>query len=195
MLLICAALAVAHVFVHLATVPVLTALAPFSPPAYALVAGIHSITPYLARRLTGVSGSALTTSALAAMIIVPTTSSGVITAVPVLLAGLLIDLVLWRARPGRGYERRSFVAAVVVGTALFAVSVAVFAPEHRVPIVLLATLAGRIGGEVIAVLLARILSDGLRSAGVGRGLGRPDRSAPDEPARDRPSSDQSNPTS
>lgn len=178
-LLICGALAAVHLLLHFATLPALTALAPVSPPIYALIAGVHSLMPFLARRLTGVPGSAVLTSAIAALFVVVTNGAGLIAAVPVVLAGAVIDLVVWRSTgSGRRSQMRYLLAAVAAGAALFAVSLAVFSPEHLTPAVLLATLAARVLGEVIAALLSGLLASALTRAGVGRGIRSGDQSKP-----------------
>lgn len=178
-LLIYGALAAVHLLLHFVTLPALTALAPISPPIYGLVAGVHSLMPFLARRLTGVPGSAVLTSAIAALFVVVTNGAGLIAAVPVVLAGAVIDLVVWRSSDsGRRSQIRYLLAAVVAGAALFAVSLAVFSPEHLTPGVLFATLAARVLGEVIAALLSGLLASALMRAGVGRSIRSGDQSKP-----------------
>lgn len=178
MLLTCAALAVVHVLLHLGTLPLLTALAPLAPPAYALVAGIHSVMPFLARRITGTPGSAIVTSAIAGLIVIATSPSGVIAAIPVLLAGCVIDLMLWRTGPSGARERRYLAAAVVTGVALFSVSLAVFSPAHLTPVLIAGTLIGRVAGEMIAVLVSRLLALALARAGVSGGPRATDHNRP-----------------
>jgi hypothetical protein len=178
-LLICGALAAVHLLLHFATVPALTALAPVSPPIYGLIAGVHSLMPFLARRLTGVPGTAVLTSAIAGLFIVVTNGVGLIAAVPVVLAGAVIDLVVWRSSGfGRRSQIRYLLAAVVAGILLFAVSLAVFSPEHLTPVLLLATLGTRVLGEVIAAVLSGLLASALMRAGVGRGIRSGDQSKP-----------------
>lgn len=168
-----------HLLLHFATVPALTALAPVSPPIYGLIAGVHSLMPFLARRLTGVPGTAALTSATAALFVVVTNGSGLIAAVPVVLAGAVIDLVVWRSSgSGRLSQIRYLLAAVAAGVALFAVSLAVFSPEHLTPGLLLATLGTRVLGEVIAAVLSGLLASALMRAGVGRGIRSGDQSKP-----------------
>ncbi|MFS0853395.1 hypothetical protein [Microbacterium sp. 179-I 3D4 NHS] len=170
-LLICAALAAVHLLAHLATVPLLTLLAPLSPPLYGLVAGVHSILPFLARRLTGVPGTALVTASIASVFVAATNAAGAIVVVPLVLAGALIDLVVWRADgSSRRVELRYAAAAVVSGAALFAISLSVFSPEHLTPLLVIGTLAGRIAGELVAAGLSRLLAAALARAGVGRSL-------------------------
>jgi hypothetical protein len=177
-LLTCAALAVAHLLLHLSTVPLLTTLAPLAPPAYALVAGAHSVMPFLARRVTGVAGSAIVTSGIAALLVIPSSSSGFIAAIPVLLAGVTIDLMLWRPASTKHREVRYLVAAAVTAIVLWAVSLAVFSPAHLTPMIIIGTLAGRLGGELLAVVLSRILASALSRAGIGGRRHPSDQSSP-----------------
>lgn len=177
-LLTCAALAVAHLLLHLCTVPVLTTLAPLAPPAYALVAGVHSVMPFLARRVTGVAGSAIVTSGIAALLVIPSSSSGFIAAIPVLLAGVMIDLALWRSTRGAEREAHYLAAGAVTAVVLWAVSLAVFSPEHLTPAIVVGTLVGRLGGELLAVVSSRALASALQRAGIGRGLRASDQSSP-----------------
>lgn len=171
MLLICGALAAVHLLLHLATAPALTALAPLAPPVYAVVAGVHSVVPFLARRVTDAPGTAVLTGGLAAVFVSVTNGSGVIAVVPLLLAGAVIDLVVWRsAGTGRRAEARYLLAAVCAGGALFAVSLAVFSPAHLTPPILLGAFAGRVVGELLACLLSAAVATALRRAGVGRAL-------------------------
>lgn len=178
MLLTCAALAVVHVLLHLSTLPLLTALAAVAPPAYAVVAGVHSLMPFLARRITGTPGSAIVTSGIAALLVSATSSSGIIAAIPVLLAGCVIDLTLWRTRPSGAAESRYLTAAAVTAVVLFAVSLAVFSPAHLTPSIVIGTLIGRLCGEAIAVVLSRLLAVALLRAGVGGGPRTTDHNRP-----------------
>ncbi len=173
-LLVCGALAVVHVLLHLATMPLLMFLAPVSPPLYALAAGIHALMPFLARRLTRVSGSASLTAAIAGVIIAGTNSLGIIVLIPLLLTGLTIDLLMWRAdhadRSRKAIELRYYLSAVVLGPVLFAVSLSVFSPEHLTPLLLGTTLLTRVLGELIAAALSGVLARALWRAGVGKAM-------------------------
>lgn len=176
-LLVCGALGAVHLLLHLATVPLLTALAPLSPPLYGLLAGVHSVMPFLARRLTGVPGTAVLTSAIAALFVIMSNGSGLIGGIPVVLAGAVIDLVVWRSN-GRRAEKRYLLAAAVVGTVLFALSLSVFSPAHLTPLLIAGTWVGRVVGEIAAMLLAKAAASALRRAGVGRALHAGDQSRP-----------------
>jgi hypothetical protein len=170
-LLVCGALASIHVLVHLATVAMLTVLAPTSPPLYGLVACVHGVMPFLARRLTRAPGSATITAGIAGVMVAASSPSGIILLVPLLLTGVVIDAVVWRVDhggiDGRRVEVRFYVAGIVLGAVLFAVSLSVFSPEHLTPVLVLGTMAARIAGEVIAVAVTGVLARALRRAGVG----------------------------
>lgn len=143
-LLTCAAIAIVHILIRLATVPLFTVLAPLSPPLYGFVIGLHSLMPFLARRLTRTPGTATLTAGVAGLFTLATSPLGIIVAVPVLLAGVVIDIVVGRVdRDGRQdarVEARYLIAAVVTGCVLFAVALSVFSPEHLTPTILLLTL-------------------------------------------------------
>lgn len=178
-LLICAALAAVHALLHLATVPLLTALAPLSPPLYGLLAGVHSLVPFLARRVTATLGTATITAGIASVFVSATSPSGLLVAIPLMIAGVTIDAVVGRsdrAGPSRRSEIRYMLAAVVAGTLLFAVSLSVFSPEHLTPLLITSTLATRLVGELTAATVSMLLARALRRAGIG-GLRRP----PDAP--------------
>lgn len=173
-LLVCGALASVHLLLHLATVALLTVLAPTSPPLYGLAAGIHGLMPFLARRLTRSPGSATITAAISGVMVAASSPSGVIVLIPLLITGITIDVVVGRtdvrgARRGRS-EVRYFVAALALGTTLFLVSLSVFSPEHLTPVLILATLGARIAGEIIVAALSGALARALGRAGVGNGL-------------------------
>ncbi|MFJ4254079.1 hypothetical protein [Microbacterium sp. NPDC090003] len=178
-LLICGALAAVHLLIHFATAPLLTALAPLAPPLYALVAGVHSLLPFLARRVTDVPGTAVLTSAIAAVFIAVANTAGVIVIVPLVLAGAIIDLVVWRTRGTAAPARRRYLlAAACAGTVLFGVSVVVFSPEHLSLGILLGSFLGRIAGEVLASEISGALASALHRAGVGRGSAETPHSSP-----------------
>lgn len=168
-LLICAALAAIHLLLHTMTVPALTALAPLSPPAYGLVAGVHSFSPFLARRITDTPGTASLTSAFAALFVAVTTPAGVVAVIPLLIAGGTVDCCV---RGGRGtskiVERRYVFAALLAAVLLFAVGLIVFSPEHLTPHIMIGALLGRVAGELLVVFGTRVLARALNRAGVGR---------------------------
>lgn len=178
-LLVCAALAGAHTVIHLAILPMLSALAPLSPPLYALVAAFHSLMPFLGRRLTGVRGAATLTSGIAAVFVAATSGLGVIAMIPLLISGIIIDAVVGASgAAGPRAERRFAIAAVTVAAVLWAVSLTVFSPEHLTAAILAGTLVARVVGELVVVVLSRGLASALNRAGVGLTLRRP---APGQP--------------
>lgn len=173
-LLVCGALASVHVLLHLGTVGVLTFLAPVSPPLYGLVAGLHAVMPFLARRLTRLPGSATVTAVLAGVIVALSSSSGLLVLVPLVLTGVVIDAVVWTSDrenvPGWRAETRYFLAGALSGSVLFLVSLAVFSAEHLTLVLEIATLVTRILGEVGAAAISGLLARALRRAGVGRSV-------------------------
>lgn len=177
-LLACAALAGIHTLIHLAVLPLLSVLAPAAPPLYALLASVHSLMPFLARRLTGARGSATLTSGIAAVFVVATSSLGVLAIVPLLLTGAVIDLTLWsRDSAGGRSEVHYIIAGAAVGVTLWAVSLLVFSPEHLTPAIIVGTALARLVGELAIVWCSRVLAAALGRAGVGRTLRHPHASA------------------
>jgi hypothetical protein len=168
-LLTCAALAGVHAVIHLVTLPLLSVLAPTAPPVYAVVASLHSLMPFLARRLTRVAGTAVITSGIAAVFVAVTSSLGVIALVPLVLTGVVIDAVVGNSDTDRlRHEARFVVAGVAAGVALWAVSLTVFSPDHLTAAMVAVTLAARVAGELAVVALSRAIAAALARAGVGR---------------------------
>ncbi|HWI30586.1 MAG TPA: hypothetical protein VNT50_03785 [Microbacterium sp.] len=172
-ILICAAFGALQSLLFAAVAPVTIALAPVAPPAYAVIAGVHSLLPFLARLVTGVTGAATITGLITGILAAAITPLGALVIVPLALAGAAFDAALpWRGpwrRPrsispiGWGRLTLGGVAAAVV---LFAVSLPVFSSEHLSPPVLVATLAGRLAGELAAVALAAVTARRLTRAGL-----------------------------
>lgn len=163
-LLICAALAAVQALVSLAVSPVTPAIAAAAPPVYALVAAVHSIMPFLARMLTRAPWTATITAGVAGVLVWPFSAIGPLVVVALLAGAAAFDLALLGAGVPR--RQRLVLAAVLAGVALFLISLPVFSPDHLTPIVLTATLAGRIAGELIALLAAGILASALGRAGM-----------------------------
>jgi hypothetical protein len=168
-ILICAAFAALQTLIFFAVVPVTTALAVAAPPAYAVVAGIHSLLPFTARLVTGVPGTATITALITGVLTAAFSPIGLLAAVPMLTAGIVFDVALLRRR-GHGPIPlwRVMVGAVAAGIALFFVSLPVFSSEHLAPPILAATLAGRILGETAAALVAFALTRALARGGLVR---------------------------
>ena len=188
-LLICGTLASVHALLHFATVAWLTLLAPASPPLYALVASVHGLMPFLARRITRVPGSATITAGIAGVIVSATSPSGLVLLVPLLATGITIDLVVGRSdrhsSSARRSETRFVLAAAVLGVILFALSLSVFSPEHVTPMLLVGTLITRIVGEVVVAVASGYLARALHRAGVGRSsqVGSHSRPSGDAPSK------------
>ncbi|MFJ6549330.1 ECF transporter S component [Microbacterium sp. NPDC091676] len=167
-LLVSAALGAVQALVFLAVVPVTSVLAAASPPAYALVAAVHTALPFLARVVTRVPGMATLAAFVSGVLTVAVSPIGLLGVVPLVLGGVVLDLVLPLRRVAEVRPGRVLLAGGVTGVVLFVVALPVFSPEHLVPPVLIGTLLGRVAGEVAvagAVLAVRRL---LRRAGVAR---------------------------
>lgn len=147
-LLVSAALGAIQALVFLAIVPVTGVLAAASPPAYALVAAVHTLLPLLARVVTRTPGTATLTAFVAGVLTVAVSPIGLLGMIPLLLGGLVLDLVLPLRRDVRVTAGRLLLAGAVTGVTLFLVALPVFSPEHLVPTVLVATLIARVAGEV-----------------------------------------------
>jgi hypothetical protein len=171
-LLICGGFAAIQVLAFLVVVPFTTAAAVAAPPLYAVVAGVHSLMPFLARLVTGMQGTALITATVTALIVSAVTALGPLIILPMAVAGALFDVVLWRAgRDGR-LPRAGWTigAAAAAGVGLFLVSLPVFSAEHLTAWTLVLTLAGRLAGEIGAALFAWAIARRLALTGVTRGF-------------------------
>lgn len=167
-LLLAGAFAALQALLFLAVVPLTTMLAATAPPAYALVAGIHSLLPFLARLVTAVPGAAIVTAAITGLLTAALSPIGLLTAVPMVTAAVVFDGVMpWRTRR-RAPWWRVLLAAAAAGVALFVVSLPVFSSEHLTAPILIATLAGRIVGEAAAGAAALAFTAMLSRAGVVR---------------------------
>jgi hypothetical protein len=167
-LLISGAFAAIQSVLFALVVPVTAVLAPSAPPLYALVAAIYSLLPFLARVVTGLPGTATITAGLAGLLSSAVSPIGVLSAVPMLVAGAVFDAVLLRARSPLPWWRL-VLGAAAAGIALFFVSLPVFSAEHLTPVLLTATLLSRVIGEVAVALLARAVAGLLVRAGVRTG--------------------------
>lgn len=163
-LLVCGALAATQAMVSLATTPFTPAIAAAAPPVYAFVAGVHSVMPFLARRLTGVPWTATVTAGVTGLLMWPFTAVGPLILVAFLAGAASFDLVLVRA--GASSRRRYLAAVAAASVALFIVSLPVFSPAHLVPLVLIGALAGRFLGEGVAAGIAILLQRGLFRTGL-----------------------------
>jgi hypothetical protein len=164
MLMVCAALAAVQAVISLAVSPMTPAIATTAPPVYAVVAGVHSIMPFLARSLTGRPWTATITAAITGVLVWPFSVIGPLFLVVSMTAGAAYDLVLLRSGvPG---WKRLMSAPALSGAVLFLVSLPAFSPEHLTPGTLITTLVGRIVGQLIAVAVARAIAAGLVKSGV-----------------------------
>nr|WP_201470352.1 ECF transporter S component [Microbacterium hydrocarbonoxydans] len=146
-LLISAAFAAVQALIFVMVVPITSLLAVSSPPAYALVAAVHTAMPLLARVVTRVPGMATFTAAVTGLLTSVVSPIGPIAVVPMVCAALALDLVLPLHRGRTPSAGRIVLAAAVAGVVLFLVALPVFSPEHLTPPVLMATLGARLAGE------------------------------------------------
>lgn len=147
-LLVSAAFGAVQSLIFVMIVPITSVLAVSSPPAYALVAAVHTAMPLLARVVTRTPGMATFAAFVTGVLTAAISPIGPLAIVPMLCAAVTLDLVLpWR-RGTRASAPRILVAAGAAAVVLFFVALPVFSPEHLVAPVLIATLAARIGGEL-----------------------------------------------
>lgn len=163
-LLVCAALAAVQAVLSATVSAVTPAVAAVLPPAYALIAAVHSVMPFLARLLTGASWSATITAGIAGVLMWPVSAVGPLVLVVFLSGAVAFDEVL-RGRPGPTV-RRMLTAAAASAVVLFVVSLPVFSPGHLTPGMLAATLGARLAAQAAAALGARGLAAALRRVGV-----------------------------
>lgn len=158
--------------------PFTSVLAAAAPPLYALLAGIHSVLPFLARRLLGARWAATSVGAFVGILSVGSTPLGLLIVVPLVVSGAAFDAsLLVLERRGRGSERSFAVAALASAVALFLVSLPVMSPEHLGAVVLTLTLAGRAAGQLAAWALSAVVAGRVRRAGILRAPGSPSRPA------------------
>jgi hypothetical protein len=176
-------------------VPFTGALAAILPPAYAVLAGVHSILLFAARLYTGQSGAATITAMITGLLIAAASPIGLLVIVPLAVAGASFDVAL-SALGLVATRKRSIspvVSALIAGAvsalALFAVSLPVFSAEHLAAGMLMLTLIGRVIGQIAAAYAAVVLLRMLARAGVrgrprsenGRGVGAPNAVSPGRP--------------
>ena len=163
--LLCAALGAIQAMTIVAMTPANSAAASLAPPLDALLSTLSLVFINLSVRLLDAPVAALLTAALTSLIVVPFSSLGFLIAVPLLLQGGTIALVLWlvRRRSGGTY----LLAGGVAGIVGFFVALPVFSTDHLVPVVLVSTFAARIVAGVGSALIAGVLAQALRSAGIG----------------------------
>lgn len=149
-LLIAVAFGAVQALLFAMVVPLTTVLAVSSPPAYALVAAVHTAMPLLARVVTRTPGMATLAAFVTGVLISAIAPIGLLALVPMLCAAVTLDLVLPLRRGTTPRSARILLAAAAAaaGVVLFLVALPVFSPDHLVPGVLLATLAARVVGEL-----------------------------------------------
>jgi hypothetical protein len=147
--------------------PVTSLLAALFPPAYALVAGVHSVLPFLARRLVGAPWVTTVTFALVGVVSIGFTPLGVLIVIPLVLTGAAFDLsLLVLGRGGRRAAWHYYVAAVVTAVVLFLVSLPVMSPRDLAPAIVLLTLCGRLLGQLGAAALSGLIARAVVRAGI-----------------------------
>lgn len=147
-LLVTASFSAVQALIFVLIVPVTSLLAVSSPPAYALVAGLHTAMPLFARVVTRTPGMATFAAFVTGLLTSMVSPIGALAAVPMVCAAATFDLVLPRRRGVSPHAARILIAAAAAGVVLFVVALPVFSPEHLVPAVLITTLAARIAGEL-----------------------------------------------
>jgi hypothetical protein len=152
--------------------PFSAATAAFSPPLYALVAGAYSVVPFLARRFLGYPWAATVVGCLAALLSAQVSPIGLLIVVLFVGAGAAYDSVIWaftKVRRERDAPAWVFVvAALVSALVLFLVSLPVLSPNHRIPVILAATLGARAVGQLAASAAAGLITRMLLRIGRGR---------------------------
>lgn len=166
-LLIVAAFAALGAVALMLIAPITSLLAALFPPAYALVAGVHSILPFLARRLLGIPWVTTIAFALVGVVSIGFTPLGVLIVIPLVLTGVTFDLtllLLGRRGPARAWHFH--VAAAVTAVALFLVSLPVMSAGDLAPLILVLTFCGRLLGQLAASALSAAIARGVERAGI-----------------------------
>ncbi|MDP3952578.1 hypothetical protein [Microbacterium sp.] len=163
-LLICAALAALQTLIYVVVAPMTPVLAAAMPPLYALVAGVHSFMPFLARLLTRTLWTATITAAVAGVLVWPFSAIGPLVLVTFLAGSAAFDVALLRSGQLSGH--RLIFAAGIAGAVLFVISLPVFSPQHLTVAILAGALLGRMLGEIGALIFATVLVRALRAAGI-----------------------------
>lgn len=167
-LMIAAAFGALGALILLTVAPLTTSLAATFPPAYALAAGIHSVLPYLARRILAVPFAATLVGALVGVLSFASTPLGPLILVSLLAATLPFDLVLnvcRRFAPALR-TRHYLTAALAAAVVLFLVSLPVFSAERLTGWMPAAVLAGRLIGQCGAVWVSGLVAAGIHRAGI-----------------------------
>jgi hypothetical protein len=164
-----AAFSAVQAVIVIAIAPITPHIAAWFPPAYALVAGMQTLMIFAARRFTGIRWGATLAAGLTALVCGPFTAIGWLLAVPLMAAGALFDIALTVARRRAWSERKdAVVVGLVVGTALFVVSLPVMSLDHLGPVVVALTLLARIVASWAGAFLSARLVARLERVGVSR---------------------------
>lgn len=159
--------------------PMTSLLAAAAPPAYALVAGVHSLLPFLARRLLGFDWAATAVGAFVGLLSIGFTPLGILIVVPLVVSGAAFDATaLLTRRRGAAGEGSFALAALASAVALFLISLPVMSPEHLGPVVMALTLGGRIAGQLGAWAVSAAVARRVVRAGI---LRDPSASTPPRP--------------
>jgi hypothetical protein len=168
-LLVCQAFGAIGAVLLLIVAPFTSLVAAVFPPLYALLAGLHSILPFFARRALGFTWAATAVGATAGLLGGAFTPIGLLIMVPLVLSGFCYDLTLLVARRIAPRSERSpwshLSAAVASAVALFLVSLPIMSPERLGFWIMAATFAGRVIGQVAASLLAGALAHRVERVG------------------------------
>ncbi|SDH71314.1 hypothetical protein SAMN04515691_0221 [Leifsonia sp. 98AMF] len=168
-LLIIAAFGALGALLLILVAPVTALLAALFPPAYALAAGVHSILPFLARRLVGFPWTTTIAFALVGLLAIGFTPLGALILIPLVVAGVGFDITLLAlGRRGRLRPWHYAVGALVTAVLLFLVSLPVMSPDDLAAPILLLTLLGRVLSQLAAAGIAWLLGDRVLRAGIMR---------------------------
>lgn len=189
-LLVCAAFGALGTVLMLGVSPLTSAIAAWFPPAYAVVAGIHSVLPFLARRLLGVPFAATLVAGIEGVLSSAFTPLGVLIIVPLVLSAGVFDAVLalssrrgsangtasdGAARDGTANDGTAgdgaaayLAAAALSALALFAVSLPVIDPARLTLWMIVGTLLGRLIGQLLALGAATAIAGRVFAAGIMR---------------------------
>lgn len=184
-MLVCAAFGALGTVLMLGVSPLTSAIAAWFPPAYAVVAGIHSVLPFLARRLLGVPFAATLVAGIEGVLSSAFTPLGVLIIVPLVLSAGVFDAVLalssrrgrangtandGAARDGTATDGTAayLAAAALSALALFAVSLPVIDPARLTLWMIVGTLLGRLIGQLLALGAATAIAGRVFAAGIMR---------------------------
>lgn len=162
-----AAFAAVQALPIIALSPVMPQLAAWSPPVYALVAGVQTLFVFAARRLVPLRWAATLAAVITAVLVGPFNAVGWLIAVPLVVAAASFDAMMWMlGRAALPAAVQHLLIGAVVGTALFGISLPVMSAEHLLPWLLLATWAARVTASITGSWLAARIVVTLSRAGV-----------------------------